>query len=141
MPSFFYNILHFTHNNYMFILRFLTRFIMNSLWKLAGGIFLAVIWLIFGFALCLTLIGVPLGLKCFRIAYFAWKPFGKEAVVAIDSNIVLNILWAATAGVVMLLISVVWLSVLMLTVIGIPLAYQWFKIIKVSLFPFGTVIL
>jgi len=56
-------------------------FILNILWFIFGGGFLAwILWVLLGCLLCITIIGIPFGYAAFRIAGFAAFPFGKELV-------------------------------------------------------------
>ena len=58
-------------------------FIGNLLWFVFGGGFvLGLSWLLVGCVWCLTIVGIPIGIACFRIAGFAFLPFGKELVPA-----------------------------------------------------------
>lgn len=50
--------------------------IMNIFWILFGGAELAAIHILVGVALCLTIIGIPFGKKCFRLCALSFIPFG-----------------------------------------------------------------
>ena len=52
--------------------------VMNLLWILLGWWEIAVIHLVCGLFLCVTLIGIPWGLQHFKMALSAIFPFGKE---------------------------------------------------------------
>lgn len=54
--------------------------IANVLWLLISGIPLALSALINGLLLCCTIIGIPFGLQCFKIAKLALMPFGATIV-------------------------------------------------------------
>ena len=56
--------------------------LMNVLWILVGGIWIALSHLVFGAILCITIIGIPFGLQHFKLAALALTPFGKDIVVA-----------------------------------------------------------
>ncbi len=88
------------------VIRFGVKFIANSMWKIVGGLFLALFWTAVAVALSLTLIGFPIALKCYRIAYFAWKPFGRCGVVSIVKHPVFNIVWGLTVGLFFLMFSI-----------------------------------
>ncbi len=122
------------------VIRFGVKFIANSMWKIVGGLFLALFWTAVAVALSLTLIGFPIALKCYRIAYFAWKPFGRCGVVSIVKHPVFNIVWGLTVGLFFLMLSIFWVALLSITIIGLPFAYQWLKVMRVTIFPFGVVI-
>ncbi len=122
------------------VIRFGVKVIANSMWKIVGGLFLALFWTAVAVALSLTLIGFPIALKCYRIAYFAWKPFGRCGVVSIVKHPVFNIVWGLTVGLFFLMFSIFWVALLSITIIGLPFAYQWLKVMRVTIFPFGVVI-
>src|SRR3712207_5596241 len=50
----------------------------NILWFLCGGIVSGFSWLILGILWCITIVGIPIGRQCFKIAGVAFFPFGKE---------------------------------------------------------------
>ena len=50
--------------------------IANILWIIISGIPLAVCAALNGLILCCTIIGIPFGLQCFKIAKLALMPFG-----------------------------------------------------------------
>ena len=54
--------------------------LMNVLWVLLGGIWIAASHLVFGALLCITIIGIPFGLQHFKLAGLALTPFGKDIV-------------------------------------------------------------
>lgn len=53
---------------------------MNILWILFAGIEIALIHISLGVVFCITIIGIPLGIKHFRLALLATLPFGKEII-------------------------------------------------------------
>jgi uncharacterized membrane protein YccF (DUF307 family) len=54
--------------------------IMNILWLLCGGLWIAITHAIFGFLLCITIIGIPFGLQHFKLTAIALSPFGRDIV-------------------------------------------------------------
>ena len=52
----------------------------NVLWVLLGGWWLALAHIVAGVALCLTIIGIPLGLACFKLVPISFWPLGVEIV-------------------------------------------------------------
>ena len=50
--------------------------IANILWLLISGIPLALVALLNGLLLCCTIIGIPFGVQCFKMAKLALMPFG-----------------------------------------------------------------
>ncbi|MBR5111235.1 MAG: YccF domain-containing protein [Clostridia bacterium] len=53
-------------------------FLVNVIWFLVSGIELALVNFIFGVLLCATVIGLPFGMQCFKIAKLALAPFGAQ---------------------------------------------------------------
>ena len=118
------------------------RLLLNLLWIIFGGGF--VLWLEYllgGVLLCLTIIGIPFGLQCFKLAGLALLPFGKD--VDTDSvgtgflALVFNILWFVVAGIWIFLTHVALAIGLAITIIGIPFAVQHVKLALLALWPFG----
>jgi uncharacterized membrane protein YccF (DUF307 family) len=116
----------------------------NLIWLIFGGLLSAVGYVIGGFVLCLTIIGIPFGLQCFKLAAFVLWPFGRMAVGTQGSagclNLLLNILWLLFAGIWIAITHIVFGLILFITIIGIPFARQHFKLVEVSLMPFGKTI-
>ncbi|MBN1107243.1 MAG: YccF domain-containing protein [Bacteroidales bacterium] len=54
--------------------------IMNVIWLLFGGIWIALTHMIFGLVLCITIIGIPFGLQHFKLTSLALNPFGRDIV-------------------------------------------------------------
>jgi uncharacterized membrane protein YccF (DUF307 family) len=116
----------------------------NLIWLIFGGLLSAVGYVVGGFVLCLTIIGIPFGLQCFKLAAFVLWPFGRMAVGTQGStgclNLILNILWLLFAGIWIAITHIVFGLLLFITIIGIPFARQHFKLVEVSLMPFGKTI-
>lgn len=54
----------------------------NVLWLIFAGLWLAIGHLIAGVLLCLTIVGIPFGVACMRMAGLALVPFGKTILTA-----------------------------------------------------------
>jgi uncharacterized membrane protein YccF (DUF307 family) len=52
----------------------------NTIWLILGGIALAIVQVLAGILLCVTIIGIPFGIVSFRMAGLALMPFGKVVV-------------------------------------------------------------
>ena len=113
----------------------------NIIWLLFGGLISALGYCIGGLVLCLTIVGIPFGIQCFKLASFVLWPFGRMAVNTPPASgllaLLLNIIWILCGGLWLALGHVVFGILLMLTIIGIPFAKQHFKLIEISLMPFG----
>jgi len=56
------------------------RLILNVIWFVLGGLWLAIGHLITGVAMCLTIIGIPLGLANFKLIPVSLLPLGRDIV-------------------------------------------------------------
>lgn len=111
----------------------------NIIWCIFGGFINAIGWFFTGLIWCITIIGIPVGLQCFKMASLQLAPFGKE-VVETNSGIesfFLNILWIIFGGLELCLANLISALLLCITIVGIPFAAQSLKLAKLSLMPFG----
>ncbi len=114
----------------------------NILWFLLGGFISGLLWIISGLLLCITIIGIPIGLQCFKFAQLAFFPFGKEIVYeAKPISLLADILWIIFFGVPMCLMNIFSGVICCITIIGIPFGLQFFKLARLSLMPFGAIII
>ncbi|HVZ24640.1 MAG TPA: YccF domain-containing protein [Sediminibacterium sp.] len=117
------------------------NFLGNLVWLLFGGLISAILYMISGVVLCITVIGIPFGLQCFKIAGFVLWPFGSTIVTGDRSGgclyILFNILWIFTGGLCTALSHIFFGVLLCLTIIGIPFGMQHFKLANLALSPFG----
>lgn len=111
----------------------------NIVWIIFGGFFNAIGWICTGVIWCLTIVCIPVGVQCFKMAGLQFAPFGKEVVTVNDSagNFLLNILWIIFGGLVLCIGNLISAILLCITVVGIPFAVQCLKLAKLSLMPFG----
>lgn len=113
----------------------------NILWFIFGGFCSGLSWLLSGLIWCITIIGIPYGLQCFKFASLSFFPFGKEVEYGGGAMSTLaNIVWLIFFGIWMaignMILGILWC----ITIIGIPFGNQFFKIAKLSLTPFGATI-
>jgi uncharacterized membrane protein YccF (DUF307 family) len=54
----------------------------NVIWLVLGGFVLVLVQLVAGVALCITIVGIPFGIACFKLAGLALTPFGRRVVSA-----------------------------------------------------------
>ena len=120
------------------------RLLLNILWAIFGGGFLiALQYVLGGIVLCLTVVGIPFGLQCFKMAGLGLAPFGKEIIdepVELGGgllSLLMNVLWIVFGGLTTFLSHVALGLTLALNVIGIPFALQHLKLAVLALFPFG----
>ena len=116
------------------------KFIGNLVWLIMGGLIEGLVWLFMGIVLCLTIIFIPFGIQCFKIAGLAFAPFGKEVDISssCEDHPIANGLWLILMGLQMALVYFLCGVVFCITIIFIPIGIQCFKMAKVSLFPFGA---
>ena len=119
------------------------RALLNIIWLLLCGLWMALGYLLAGIVCCLLIITIPFGLASFRIANFALWPFGRTIVRRSEagaSSLIGNVIWIVFAGFWLAIAHVVTAIALAVTIIGIPLAVANPKLIPVSLTPLGRVI-
>ncbi len=115
------------------------RIIGNILWIICGGLLSCLGWLLTGVLWCITIIGIPVGLQCFKLASISLNPFGKEIVYdGGAASFLLNVLWFIFGGLEMAIGNFLLGVLLCITIIGIPFGKQFFKIAGLSLRPFGA---
>ncbi|MBQ3798315.1 MAG: YccF domain-containing protein [Butyrivibrio sp.] len=115
------------------------RFLGNIIWILCGGLISAIGWWIAGILWCITVVGIPVGLQCFKLSSISLDPFGKEIVDEGGAiSCLLNILWILFSGIELAVGNFIIGCILCITIVGIPFGKQFFKIARVALFPFGA---
>lgn len=111
----------------------------NIIWFIFGGLVGAISWFLAGCIWCITIIGIPIGLQCFKFASLSLAPFGKDVVYRGGGvSLILNIIWLIVSGLPIAfghLISALFLTI---TIIGIPFAAQSLKMARLALMPFGA---
>lgn len=111
----------------------------NILWFIFGGFIMGLSWALAGVLWCITIVGIPIGVQCFKFAGLAFFPFGKE--VRYGGGVVsllLNILWLVLTGIPLAIEAALIGALFCVTIIGIPFGLQSFKIAKLALMPFGS---
>ena len=122
------------------------RLLLNIIWVVFGGFLVALEYLVGGLLLCLTVVGIPFGLQCFKLAGLGLLPFGKDVIDDPGSagagalGVVMNIIWFVVAGVWIFLTHVGLAAGYAVTIIGLPFALQHLKLAILSLFPFGKAV-
>lgn len=113
----------------------------NIIWLIFGGLFAAIGYFLGGFVLCLTILGIPWGLQCFKIAGLVLLPFGKRVISDSQNtgclSMVCNLVWIIFGGWYTALVHIIMGLLLSITIVGIPWGRQHFKLIEISLMPFG----
>jgi uncharacterized membrane protein YccF (DUF307 family) len=116
----------------------------NIIWLLFGGFFMFLEYLIAGFILCLTIIGIPFGIQIFKLSMVALWPFGttveSQPIAGGCLNTFMNVLWIFLGGIWIALSHLLIGLLFAITIIGIPFARQHFKLAGLALTPFGKVV-
>ena len=111
----------------------------NILWLILGGLELAVAWAIIGIVLCITIVGIPLGIQAFKMAGLTLTPFGKSVVYGGGvGSLLANIIWVVLVGIWMAIGYMIAGVLNCITIIGVPFGIQSFKMAKLALWPFGA---
>jgi uncharacterized membrane protein YccF (DUF307 family) len=125
--------------------------VLNILWILCGGLWMAAAWVIAGILLALTIVGLPWARAAFNIAAYTLLPFGYR-VVPRDTytgrgdlgtgplGFLGNLIWLVLGGWWLALGHLATAFVLALTIIGIPFAWAHLKLAGLALWPIGKAI-
>ncbi len=116
------------------------RTLLNVIWLVFSGFWLALGYALAGVVLCVLIITIPFGIASFRLAAFVLWPFGRAVVPkpgAGAPSAVGNIIWFLLAGLWMALAHLILGVVLCVTIIGIPLGLGNFKLAAVAIAPLG----
>ncbi|WP_066829275.1 YccF domain-containing protein [Collinsella ihumii] len=115
------------------------RLLGNIIWIVFGGIWTALGWPIAALLFTITIVGIPLGRQCLKMASLTLAPFCKTIVYGGGApSLVANVFWMILAGVPMCCMYLLAGVLNCITVIGIPFGLQSFKMAKLSLLPFGA---
>jgi len=113
----------------------------NLIWLIFGGLWCAIGYCFGGILLCLTIIGIPFGIQCFKLAGLVLMPFGRHVVSSTDGSgclsAIFNIIWLFSGGLYTAFLHLIFGLLFCLSIIGIPFGRQHFKLIEISLMPFG----
>jgi uncharacterized membrane protein YccF (DUF307 family) len=129
----------------------LLSLLLNILWIVFGGLWMAVGWVIAAVLMAITIVGLPWTRAAFNIASYTLLPFGQKAVSRAEyfgSNdvgtgplgILGNIVWLVLAGWWLALGHLVTAMLLAVTIVGIPFAWAHLKLAGIALWPIGKII-
>ena len=116
------------------------RFLLNVIWLILAGFWLAIGYAVAALVCFILIITIPFGVAALRIGLFALWPFGRTVVRRPDAgagSAIGNVIWFILCGWWLALAHVITGIALCITLIGIPLGLANFKMIPVSLMPFG----
>lgn len=117
------------------------RLLGNLAFFILGGFIIFLGYILGGIVLCLTIIGIPLGFQCFKLAGGVLAPFGREVRATRQPesalSIILNIIWIILPGLELAIMHIILAAFFALTIIGLPIAKQHIKLLPLALLPFG----
>lgn len=111
----------------------------NIIWFIFGGFWGGLGWIAAGLLWSITIVGIPVGLQCFKFAKVSFWPFGKEIVYSTGTgSFLLNIVWIIFSGIPLAIGHLLTAILLFISIIGIPFAAQSLKLARLALTPFGA---
>jgi uncharacterized membrane protein YccF (DUF307 family) len=116
------------------------RTILNVLWLVLAGVWLAASYAVAGVLMCVLIITIPFGIASFRLAAFVLWPFGRTVVRRADAgtaSVLGNVIWFVLFGLAIAVTHLVLGVLLCVTIIGIPLGVGNFKLAAVAIAPLG----
>ena len=125
--------------------------LLNVLWIVFGGLWMAIGWLIAALIMAITLIGIPWARAAFNIASYTLLPFGRKAVSRTEYRgtqdvgtgpfgLIGNVVWLVLAGWWLALGHLITAFCLAITIVGIPFAWAHLKLAGLALWPIGKTI-
>jgi uncharacterized membrane protein YccF (DUF307 family) len=114
--------------------------ILNIIWLVFSGLWLALLYVLAGVIMCITIIGIPFGIAALRMASMVLWPFGRTAIKRPEAgagSALGNVLWFLLCGWWLILGHLLTAVATAITLIGIPLAAANLKLIPITLTPFG----
>lgn len=117
--------------------------VLNVLWIVFGGVWMAAGWLLAAVIMAITIIGLPWARSALTIAIYTFLPFGNTVVDRPQSPVggtlgfVGNLIWLVLAGWWLALGHLITAFGLAITIIGLPFAWAHLKLAGISLWPVG----
>jgi uncharacterized membrane protein YccF (DUF307 family) len=117
--------------------------LLNVLWIVFGGFYMAAGWLIAALIMVITIVGIPWARAALTIAFYTLLPFGQTVVdrpAGIGSGplgFIGNVIWLILAGWWLALGHLITALLLAVTIIGLPFAWAHLKLAGISLWPIG----
>jgi uncharacterized membrane protein YccF (DUF307 family) len=128
-----------------------TSVLLNLLWIVFGGLWMAIAWVVAAILMAITLIGLPWARAAFNIALYTLLPFGQKAVSRAEYTgredlgtgplgVIGNLIWLVLAGWWLTLLHLMTAVMLAITIIGLPFAWAHLKLAGLALWPIGKMI-
>src|SRR5690242_10214942 len=129
----------------------LVRLLLNLLWIVTGGLWMAALWLLAAIIMVITIIGIPWARAAFNIAAYTLLPFGQRAVSRSEHlgehdagtgplGSIGTIIWLILTGWWLALGHLIAAILFAITIIGIPFAWAHLKLAGIALWPIGKMI-
>jgi uncharacterized membrane protein YccF (DUF307 family) len=115
--------------------------LLNILWFILGGFLVTLAYILGGIILCITIIGIPFGIQCFKLSILGLAPFGREIRETEPPggclSVIMNIIWILLPGLELALIHLFLAALFAITIVGLPFAAQHLKLTRLAILPFG----
>ena len=115
--------------------------LLNIIWFIFGGFLVSLAYILGGILLCITIIGIPFGIQCFKLSVLGLAPFGHEVRETEPPGgaiaVIMNIIWIILPGLELALIHLSLAFLFAITIIGLPFAAQHLKLTRLAILPFG----
>ena len=115
--------------------------LLNILWFIFGGFLISLAYILGGILLCITIIGIPFGIQCFKLSILGMAPFGHEIRETEPPggalSVIMNIIWIILPGLELALMHLILAAIFAITIIGLPFAAQHLKMTRLAILPFG----
>ena len=110
----------------------------NLIWIILIGFWSALVYFFIGLFLCITIIGIPFGRQCFKLASLSFTPFGTDVKLDFGKHPIINLIWMILVGFELAILYSIVGIIFCISIIGIPFGKQCFKLGLLALFPFGA---
>ena len=115
--------------------------LLNLIWLVLGGFIVVIGYLLGAILLCITIVGIPFGIQCFKLSILGLAPFGRE-IRETDPppgilSVIMNVIWILLPGLELAVLHLVLAGLFAITIIGLPFAAQHLKMTRMALLPFG----
>ena len=115
--------------------------LLNILWFVFGGFLVSLAYILGGILLCITIIGIPFGIQCFKLSILGLAPFGREIRETEPPggclSVVMNVIWIILPGLELAVMHLILAVFFAITIIGLPFAAQHLKLTRLAILPFG----
>lgn len=110
----------------------------NLLWFVFGGLWMGLGWSLVGLLWCITIVGIPVGCECFKLAGLAFSRLARSSSGGGAPSLLMNLLWLLFGGFALAISAALHGLLFCITIVGIPFGMQCFRVAKLALCPFGS---